>query len=142
MLSPQQKATTLVQILFRATHTYSKDSKIRCLVNWSKNRVALVHLHTPIKRQALSNHFLLVTKKAIQSILSLSSWFIIGKRIFFQITRQGLVDSLEFKKKPNTKKPCRPTTNSQKKWGQTTNQLSQIVSFLHAFQHTNRIYLP
>ena len=85
MLSPQQKATTLVQILFRATHTYSKDSKIRCLVNWSKNRVALVHLHTPIKRQALSNHFLLVTKKAIQSILSLSSWFIIGKRIFSRL---------------------------------------------------------
>ena len=40
------------------------------------------NLHTPIKRQALSNHFLLVTKKAIQSILSSGSWFIIGKRIF------------------------------------------------------------
>ena len=26
-LSPQQKTTTLVQILFRAAHTYSKDSK-------------------------------------------------------------------------------------------------------------------
>ena len=27
MLSPQQKTTTLVQIRFRAAHTYSKDSK-------------------------------------------------------------------------------------------------------------------
>ena len=27
MLSPQQKTTTLVKILFRAAHTYSKDSK-------------------------------------------------------------------------------------------------------------------
>ena len=34
-LSPQQKTTTLVKILFRAAHTYSKDSKKRCLVNWS-----------------------------------------------------------------------------------------------------------
>ena len=42
MLSPQQKTTTLVQILLRATHKYSKDSKNRCLVNWSKNRAALV----------------------------------------------------------------------------------------------------
>ena len=41
MPSPQQKTTTLVQILFRATHTYSKDSKKRCLVNWSKNRVPI-----------------------------------------------------------------------------------------------------
>ena len=75
MLSPQQKATTLVQILFRATNTYSKDSKIRCLVNWSKNRVAVVHLHTPIKRQALSNHFLLVTKKLfkVQSTLGFAT---------------------------------------------------------------------
>ena len=41
-LSPPQKMATLVQILFRAAHTYSKDSKKRCLVNWSKNRAALV----------------------------------------------------------------------------------------------------
>ena len=41
MLLPQQKTTTLVKILFRAAHTYSKDSKKRCLVNWSKNRAAL-----------------------------------------------------------------------------------------------------
>ena len=27
MLLPQQKTTTLVKILFRAAHTYSKDSK-------------------------------------------------------------------------------------------------------------------
>ena len=42
-LSPQQKTTTLVKILFRAAHTYSKDSKKRCLVNWSKNRAALLY---------------------------------------------------------------------------------------------------
>ena len=36
-LSPQQKTATLVQILFRAAHTYSKDSKKRCLVNWKKS---------------------------------------------------------------------------------------------------------
>ena len=43
MLSPQQKTTTLVKILFGAAHTYSKDSKKRCLVIWSKNQAALVH---------------------------------------------------------------------------------------------------
>ena len=42
MLSTPQKTATLVQILFRAAHTYSKDSKKRCLVNFSKNRAALV----------------------------------------------------------------------------------------------------
>ena len=42
-LSPQQKTATLVQILFRATQTYPKETKKRCLVNRSKNRVALVH---------------------------------------------------------------------------------------------------
>ena len=41
-LPPQQKTTTLVQILFRATHTYPKEPQKRCLVNQSKNRVALV----------------------------------------------------------------------------------------------------
>ena len=48
-LSPPQKTATLVQILFRATHTYSKDSKKRCLVNWSKNRAALGPLATKIR---------------------------------------------------------------------------------------------
>ena len=49
-----------------------------------------VHLHTPIEDKLLSkarryfmNHFLFVTKKLFKvHILSLSSWFIIGKRIF------------------------------------------------------------
>ena len=48
MLSLQQKMTTLVKILFRAAHTYSKDSKKRCLVNWSKNRAALVNTLRPL----------------------------------------------------------------------------------------------
>ena len=43
MLSPQQKTTTLVKILFRAAHSYSKDSKKRCPVNWSKNRANPIH---------------------------------------------------------------------------------------------------